>query len=219
MANQTKPGDCLHPELSLPKIALDCRKVINPFGFIHAVQLVLAVLVIICVASTDNSYIYLHEFGYLIFIAALAILYAIIWAIGMLLENWPSRSRNLQIARLTFGFIISQLYLTAFACSCSIAYEFGVRRGGPSFRRVQSGYGAAAFFTASAWLVHLGDTLLSWYYYGGIYPQRSDETSQPTKKAVIETLKTVCGAYSGSYPSSSPSPTSIPPAAYFGSSV
>jgi len=208
-------------QVSLPKVALDYKKVLNPFGFIHAVQLVLAVLVIICVTSTDNSYIYLHEFGYILFIAILAALYAIIWAIIMLLNNWPSGSRNAQIGRLACGFIISQLYLTAFACSCSMAYEFGVRRGeGPSFRRVQSGFGAAAFFTVLAWLVHLGDTFLSWYYFGGIYPQDGGKSSYFHAKPAKTTTTTVFGsAGGGSFVPPTPSPPPAPPITYIGSSV
>lgn len=165
-----------------PLFTINYRNFINLFGLIHAVQFILAIIVIICVATTENSFRYLHEFGYILFIAIIGALYALLWAVVMILGHWPPGTRATQISHLIFGFIMSQFYLTAFACSSTLSEEYGARGyqyfGGPADRRIHQGYGAAAFFTALAWLVHLADVFISWYYYGGIWPQIDENSAR-----------------------------------------
>lgn len=65
--------------------------------------------------------------------------------------------------------LVSQLCLTSYAVACNMA-NLSTHTYHWFTYNVEAEYGAAAFFSAIAWITHTVDLALSWYWYGGVWP-------------------------------------------------
>lgn len=148
----------------------------NPFTILHGLEFLFSLITLVCVAQTKTAK-EITSFGYIIAVAVFSIVFAATWLLLMLFGIWPG-GRVVKVIRLIVGFLVSELYLAAFAICCAVADYYNVESvpcGAGRFctvpSNIKAGYGAATFFSCLAWLSHAADVGLAWYYHGGILPR------------------------------------------------
>lgn len=135
---------------------------LNIFGIFHLIEIIVAIATIICMAVATTRP--LNEFAFVIFVGVFATVYSIIWCTMLVLAIWPPGTPLNQYMRLLGGFIMSQFYLAAFAVCCVSANIVDLFE----YKSAQVHFAVAAFFTSVGWVIHVVDTFISWWYYGGI---------------------------------------------------
>jgi len=147
---------------------LNIRNLFRVFGILFAIEFLSSLIVLICVSVSNTTQ--MAGFGYLIFVALLGLLHGGVWAVFTVFDFWPhAEVLATQYMKLITTGLISQLCLTSYAVACNMA-NLSTQTYHWFTYRVEAEYGAAAFFSAIAWIAHTVDLALSWYWYGGVWP-------------------------------------------------
>jgi len=133
-------------------------------GILRVAQIVLAIIVLICVSAVGWG----HRYGgddFIYFTAATALIYSIIFTVLFLL-NVPSLLARLPwvIIILIANVIFTLFYFISFIIACVASSYYG---GFNNTGSAHASFGAAAFFTLIAMVVHAFDAFLMFRDFRG----------------------------------------------------
>jgi len=133
-------------------------------GILRVLQIILAIIVLICVSAAGYAWRYEGD-GFIYFTAATALIYAIIFTVLFLL-NVPSLLARLPwvIIILIANVIFTLFYFISFIIACVASSYYG---SWGNTANAHASFGAAAFFTLLAMAAHAFDAFLMFRDFRG----------------------------------------------------